>query len=178
MKRRVRQPTATPTVDVIIQSPRWNRHPRAATVARRAIAAAAPRAAHHCELAVVLTDDKAIQGLNRRWRGKNAPTNVLSFPTVDSGLSRTPVLGTLALGTPILGDIVIAYETTAAESQAEGKPFDHHLFHLVVHGFLHLLGYDHESDVEAEEMEHLERKILARLDVPDPYAARDAGTDA
>jgi probable rRNA maturation factor len=79
---------------------------------------------------------------------------------------------------PVLGDIVVAYETTAKEARAENKPFDHHLVHLVVHGFLHLLGYDHESDGEAEEMEHLERKILARLNVPDPYGARDAGTDA
>src|ERR1700704_4035077 len=73
-----------------------------------------------------------------------------------------------------LGDIVIAYETAAAEARAERKPFDHHLAHLAVHGFLHLLGYDHESDSEAEAMERRERMILSRLGVPDPYAARDA----
>jgi probable rRNA maturation factor len=114
----------------------------------------------------VLTDDKAIRALNRKWRKKNAPTNVLSFPAPDGGASPHPVLG----------DIVIAYETTAAESRADDKRFDHHLVHLVVHGFLHLLGYDHESDAEAEEMEQFERKILSRLDVPDPYTARDAAT--
>ncbi len=171
MKRAVRRPPAAPTIDVIVESPRWDRHPRAARLARRAIATAAPASARRSELAVVLTDDKAIRALNRKWRGKNAPTNVLSFPAADGGQPRRPAR-------PVLGDIVIAYETTAAESHAEGKPFDHHLVHLVVHGFLHLLGYDHESDGEAEEMEHLERKILARLDVPDPYAARDAGADA
>lgn len=168
MKRAVRRRPAAPTVDVIVESPHWNKHPRAARLARRAITTAAPASARRCELALVLTDNKAVRALNRKWRGKNAPTNVLSFPAADGGQPRRPVLG----------DIVIAYETTAAESRAEGKPFDHHLVHLVVHGFLHLLGYDHESDGEAEEMEHLERKILARLDVPDPYAARDAGTDA
>jgi probable rRNA maturation factor len=168
MKRRVRRPAAAPTVDVIVQSPRWNRRPRVASLVRRAIAAAAPRAARRCELSVVLADDKAVRALNRKWRKKNAATNVLSFPVPDGGASPSPVLG----------DIVIAYETTATESRAEGKRFDHHLVHLVVHGFLHLLGYDHESDAEADEMEHLERKILARLDVPNPYAARDAGTDA
>ncbi len=76
-------------------------------------------------------------------------------------------------GPRLLGDVVIAYETTAREAQARGLPLDHHLAHLAVHGFLHLLGYDHESDKEAESMERLERDILARLDVPDPYAFHD-----
>ena len=75
----------------------------------------------------------------------------------------------------LLGDIVIAYETTAREAETEHKPFEHHLSHLTVHGFLHLLGYDHESDDEAETMERLEREILARLDIADPYATRDEG---
>jgi probable rRNA maturation factor len=73
----------------------------------------------------------------------------------------------------MLGDIIIAYETAAHEAEDEGKPFAHHLSHLAVHGFLHLLGYDHESDAQAEEMERLERDILERLGVPDPYATRD-----
>jgi probable rRNA maturation factor len=73
----------------------------------------------------------------------------------------------------LLGDIVIAHETTAREANAEGKPFADHLGHLAVHGFLHLLGYDHESDADAEVMERLEREILAQLGVPDPYANRD-----
>jgi len=168
MSRTVRRRPPAPAVEVIVQSPRWNKRPRAAALARRAIRAAAPRAVRTCELAVVLTDDKAIRALNRRWRGKNKPTNVLSFP----GLTHA------APHRSVLGDIVIAYETTAREARTEKKPFDHHLVHLVVHGFLHLLGYDHESNGEAEEMERLERRILARLDVPDPYAACGAGTDA
>jgi probable rRNA maturation factor len=153
-----------PAIDVIIDSPRWKRHPGAARLVRRALRTAAPAPARTCELAVMLTDDKSIRALNRQWRGKGAATNVLSFPAAPG---RRPAARHL-------GDIVIAYETTAAESRAEGKPFDHHLVHLVVHGFLHLLGYDHESDREAEDMERREQKILARLDVPDPYAARDA----
>jgi probable rRNA maturation factor len=163
MSRAVRCRVSGPAIDVIIDSPRWKRHPAAAKLVRRAVTTAAPAAARKCELAVLLTDDKSIRALNRQWRGKNAATNVLSFPAVPGGGSAGRMLG----------DIVIAYETTAAESRAEGKPFDHHLVHLVVHGFLHLLGYDHESDGEAEDMERLESRILARLDVPDPYAARE-----
>ena len=106
----------------------------------------------------MLTDDAAIRRLNAAWRGLDEPTNVLSFPA-----RRHP------RGGRVLGDIVIAYETTAREALAESKPFRHHLSHLAVHGFLHLLGYDHATDDEAEAMERLERAILARLDVPDPY---------
>jgi probable rRNA maturation factor len=87
---------------------------------------------------------------------------VLSFPA--------------APGSETLGDIAIAYETTAREAEAEGKPFADHLAHLAVHGFLHLLGYDHQSDAEAAAMERLEVAILARLNVPDPYAQSDAAT--
>ena len=104
-----------------------------------------------------------VQGLlNREWRGKNTPTNVLSFPAPRPGKNRS--------APPYIGDIVIAYQTVAREAVAEGKPFNHHLAHLAVHGFLHLLGYDHENDRDAQTMERLERKILKRLAVPDPYA--------
>lgn len=115
-----------------------------------------------CELSVVFTDDRGIRQLNARWRGKDKPTNVLSFPAfpVERGAPLPPMLG----------DIVIAYETVEREARDEGKPFDAHLLHLVVHGFLHLLGYDHEGEAEAEEMERLERRILAALAIPDPYA--------
>ena len=109
----------------------------------------------------------------------DSPTNVLSFPA--RNLSPSLLRGRVAEGGKRrqvaprhLGDIVIAYETTAREAADEGKPFEHHLAHLAVHGFLHLLGYDHESDREAEKMERLEAAILARLAVPDPYAPRDA----
>src|SRR5262249_21166672 len=115
--------------------------------------------------------DRAIGTLNARWRGHDKATNVLSFPTP------APARGTVRAQrghTYHLGDIVIAYETLAREARAEGKPFDHHLAHLALHGFLHLLGYDHESHGEAEAMERQERRILARLGVPDPYVERDA----
>jgi probable rRNA maturation factor len=150
-------------IDVIVRSPRWRKRPTAKTVVKKAVWAAAkavstPRA----ELAIVLTDDSTIRALNRDWRGKNAPTNVLSFPAARPGKSRS--------APPYIGDIVIAYQTVAREAVAESKPFNHHLAHLAVHGFLHLLGYDHENDRDAQKMERLERKILKRLAVPDPYA--------
>jgi probable rRNA maturation factor len=153
-----------PSIDVVIASARWRTAPHAARLVRRTIAAAAPARAQNAELSVILTSNRAIRNLNRRWRGRNTSTNVLSFPTPAH-----------TRGAPRhLGDVVIAYETVAAEARAERKPFDHHLAHLAVHGFLHLLGYDHESHLEAEAMERRERRILARLGVPDPYAVRDA----
>jgi probable rRNA maturation factor len=158
-----------PSIDVVIASTRWQRAPRAATLVRRTIAAAAPARLRGVELSVVLTSDRAIRTLNRQWRGHDQPTNVLSFPTPASALGKLP------RGAPRhLGDIVIAYETVAREARAARKPLDHHLAHLALHGFLHLLGYDHESHPDAEAMERRERRILARLGVPDPYAARDA----
>jgi probable rRNA maturation factor len=117
----------------------------------------------------VLSDDSTIRALNRDWRGKNAPTNVLSFPAPElpAGQRRD---GKGKNSSPYIGDIVIAYQTVAREADAEGKPFGHHLAHLAIHGFLHLHGYDHENDRDAQTMERLERKILARLAIPDPYA--------
>ncbi|TCT11975.1 putative rRNA maturation factor [Tepidamorphus gemmatus] len=108
---------------------------------------------------LALADDALVRDLNRRFRGKDRPTNVLSFP---SGEVPAP-------GAP-LGDIVVARETVEREAALDGKPFDHHLIHLVIHGLLHLLGYDHESDDEAEAMERLETAVLADLGIPDPYA--------
>ena len=154
---------AGPAVDIVIESPLWNTIV-VDSMLRRAIAAAAPADVANAELSIVLTDDAAIRELNRQWRGRDEATNVLSFPAVNAAAGAAPLL---------LGDIVIAYETTAREAESEGKLFPHHLAHLAVHGFLHLLGYDHESDVEAEEMERLEREILGRLDIADPYATRD-----
>ncbi|MGZ3319354.1 MAG: rRNA maturation RNase YbeY [Xanthobacteraceae bacterium] len=154
-------------IEIVIVSPLWNQHPGAKALLRRAIAQAAamvpPTAG---ELAIVLTDDAAIRTLNRDWRGKDSATNVLSFP------ARGP---RTAPGTPrLLGGIVIAHETTEREARAEHKPFAHHLAHLAVHGFLHLAGYDHEADDEADAMERLETLILAQLAIPNPYTARRA----
>jgi probable rRNA maturation factor len=154
-----------PAVDIMVESAQWRTKRNTNALLQRAIAAAAAAVpTRGGEVAIVLTDDKAIRVLNRDWRQKNAPTNVLSFPAKQSGSAR---------GTPrLLGDIVIAYETTEREARAERKPFAHHLTHLAVHGFLHLVGYDHVADDEAQTMEGLETSILARLGVPDPYIAR------
>jgi probable rRNA maturation factor len=153
------------TADIVITADCWQAEPGAEDIVQRAIGAAAgaaPAQTGCAELAVMLTDDATIRVLNHDWRGIDRPTNVLSFPAPalpDSG------------GRPrVLGDIAIAYETTRREALDENKPFDHHLSHLAVHGFLHLIGYDHETDDDAETMEELERRILARLDIPDPYA--------
>jgi probable rRNA maturation factor len=162
---RGRQPTKAPAIDILVQSPLWSAQRGVKAVLRRAVTEAATAAATGSgELAIVLTDDKAIRTLNRDWRRKNKATNVLSFPT--SGIAAGG-------GSHHLGDIVIAYQTTAREAEAEHKPFKHHLAHLAVHGFLHLVGYDHEADEQAETMEGLEIAVLARLRVPNPYVARD-----
>src|SRR6185295_5224841 len=151
----------TPAVEIIIDSKMWTTEPAAEETVRRAIVQAADLVtAGDVALAVMLTDDAAIRALNNQWRGLDKPTNVLSFPTPAALRGDSPVH---------LGDIAIAYETVAREAESEGKPLAHHLSHLAVHGFLHLLGYDHESEPEAEAMERQERAILARLRIPDPY---------
>jgi len=122
----------------------------------------------NAELAVMLTDDAGIRTLNSNWRGIDKPTNVLSFPALQPTGGREP-----DDAPRLLGDIAVAFETTQREARDEQKPFGHHLSHLAVHGFLHLIGYDHETDHEAEAMENLEREILASLDIPDPYADRE-----
>lgn len=161
-----------PQVDVVIAAPdAWQTLPGAEAVVRRAIAAAAaadPEAAAGTTVAVLLCDDAAIADLNGRWRGIAKPTNVLSFPAADAG----PGDADGAEAVP-LGDIAIAAETLTREATAEGKTAEHHLAHLAVHGFLHLTGYDHDSDADAEAMEQLERDILAGIGVADPYAADD-----
>jgi probable rRNA maturation factor len=147
-------------VDVLVQSQLWNEQPGATAAVREAINAAADEISSPAgDVAVVLTDDDALRTLNKQWRGIDKPTNVLSFPAAKAG--------------KMLGDIVIAYETMARESRDEGKEFTHHLAHLAVHGFLHLMGYDHQTDSEADAMEALESAVLARLHVPDPYVVRD-----
>jgi len=159
MPSAARRTRSAPAIDIVIESPLWRNEPHAAAVIRRAIGAATEMTdatVGSSELAVMLCDDAAMRELNTRWRGRPEPTNVLSFPA--AGRAGT------------LGDLAIAYETAAREAQAEGKPFADHLAHLAVHGFLHLLGYDHQSDAEAVAMERLEVAILARLGVADPYA--------
>jgi probable rRNA maturation factor len=149
-----------PGIDVIVEASSWSADAEA--TARRVLAEAAAAIGadfRNHAVALLLTDDAAVRRLNAQWRGIDKPTNVLSFPPAPGG----------AGDVKSLGDIAIAYETTAREAQAEEKPFADHLAHLCVHGFLHLMGYDHESEAQAETMESLERVILARLGVPDPY---------
>jgi len=114
------------------------------------------------EVSLLFCDDARIRELNRQWRSIDKPTNVLSFPAADPSQLRT---------TPLLGDIAVAYETVRRESLDEGKAFRDHVSHMVVHGFLHLVGYDHQKEEEALQMEDLERRSLARLGIADPYAA-------
>jgi probable rRNA maturation factor len=169
--KRPRGARPAPAVEIVVESARWSGRRGVQPLLRRAIAGAsaalpakAARSTSGAELAIVLTNDSAIRKLNRTWRGKNEPTNVLAFPADQHGGPHR-----------LLGDVVIAYETLAREARAERKPFDHHLAHLAVHGFLHLCGYDHESDRQAAAMERLETAILARLEIPDPYIARARG---
>jgi probable rRNA maturation factor len=113
------------------------------------------------ELSVRLTDDKEIMGLNKTYRNKNSPTNVLSFCSQKNKYDK--------LGFQTLGDLVISRDTVIKELAGTKKTFEQHISHLTVHGFLHLLGYIHEDDNEAKRMEDLETKILIKLNIPDPY---------
>lgn len=117
------------------------------------------------ELSLVFTNDDSIQEINAEWRGKDKPTNVLSFPAFPLEPGGMPG--------PMLGDIVVARETVEREAVDLDKTFDDHLTHLLVHGFLHLFGYDHMEKDEAEEMEAVETRILAGLGLSDPYAGQD-----
>ena len=160
--------------EVLVTADCWREVPDAEAVIMRAITAAAATIDAELdgvELAVMLTDDAGIRTLNKNWRGIDKPTNVLSFPAL-------PPTGPVGPDDAprMLGDIAIAYETTRREADEEQKPFDHHLSHLAVHGFLHLIGYDHENDADADDMESLETEILAQLGIPDPYAERDSRT--
>ncbi|MCB9959242.1 MAG: rRNA maturation RNase YbeY [Rhodospirillaceae bacterium] len=115
------------------------------------------------EVSILLTDDAEVRTLNRDYRGVDKPTNVLSFALEDTPGPRPP-------GAPlVLGDIVVALETCRREADDSGRPFGHHLAHLVVHGVLHLLGFDHSDDTDADRMESLETAVLGRLGIPDPY---------
>lgn len=153
------------TIDISVESPRWSDFPDAAETVRQAIGAVLSGGdAAGAEVSVVLADDARIRELNRTWLGKDKATNVLSFPAAN-GPDGEP---------RFLGDIVLACETIEREAEAEGKSFGHHVAHLAVHGALHLLGYDHERDSDAEAMERQERGILARLGIADPYAHAEA----
>lgn len=154
------------TPDIEIEDPAWT----AALADAEALVMAAAEATLASEGAVsegvtlLLTDDATIRDLNRRFRQQDKPTNVLSFPAPTNPER-------------FLGDIALAYGVCAREAAEQDKPLAHHLQHLVAHGVLHLLGYDHISDAEAFEMEGLERAVLAGLGIPDPYAAGEGDHD-
>jgi len=153
------------TIEVEVEDGAWAKAlPDCEAVAIRAAAAALQAAAPGGEgevcVTVLLTDDAGVRELNARHRGEDKATNVLAFPAAETAR-------------PHLGDLALAYGVCAVEAQAQGKALAQHLTHLTAHGLLHLLGYDHQSEAEAEDMESLERTILAGLGFPDPY-----GTDA
>ena len=154
----------TLTIDIAVEADAWAALPGLEDLVERAVAAAEQAAgvklAPLAEISVLLCDDAAIRTLNARWRGVDAPTNVLSFPAATAHALENAIL---------LGDIAIAYETTAREAEADGRHLADHVSHLVVHGFLHLLGHDHLHDDEAEAMEALETRILAGLNITDPH---------
>lgn len=140
------------TITIFREDARWKG--LLPTVRRAAEAAMADQKIRGEEVAIMLADDARVRGMNRDYRGKDKPTNVLSFPSEDEGY---------------LGDIILAYETVAREAQEQGKTLKAHLTHLVVHGVLHLVGFDHEIEAEAEEMEAREVRILKRMGIGNPY---------
>ena len=152
--------------------------PPAGLIQRAALAAfldAAPAALREssAELSLVLVDDAHMNSLNKDYRGVDKPTNVLSFAALDD-MDGVPA----SAGPLLLGDVVLARETTLREAAEQGKTLENHVSHLVVHAVLHLLGFDHETEEEAEEMEGREVEILAGLGIADPYRSADAGRDA
>jgi probable rRNA maturation factor len=170
------------SLEISVPSRLWRGLPQARAIARETIAAAVAEsggpsiarpegrasleAPYGGDVSLCLADDAALHALNLRWRGVDKPTNVLSFPAAPPDR-----LG----GATTLGDIALAYETLAREADVLGVSLADHYRHLLAHGFLHLIGYDHETDAEAERMEALETKILERLGVSDPYAREVVG---
>ena len=154
------------TLDISVPSPLWRRLPRARPIARETIAAAAESGGpSDVDVSLCLADDAALRALNLSWRGIDKPTNVLSFPAAPGRPREVTALG----------DIALAYETLAREAEDLGVSLADHYRHLLVHGFLHLIGYDHETDAEAERMEALETRISTQLGVGDPDAREVVG---
>ena len=171
-------------IEVMAEDPRWAALDLS-TLANRAASAALtdhgldPAAV---EIALLACDDARILELNRAFRGKPQPTNVLSWPADDLGAEidgeRPAPVRVGQQGQPeSLGDIALSIDTCTAEAQAQGKPIEAHVMHLVVHAVLHLLGYDHERDRDAALMENTEARILALLGLPDPYGPEDTQPD-
>jgi probable rRNA maturation factor len=175
---RPRRARRVPRIDVAEQCADWAAAvPRARALSRRAalaaLAAVPPSLSGDAEpeLSLVLGDDALMRRLNREWRRKDAPTNVLAFPAQDfvAGAPATAREGKVAGAPLLLGDVVLGFETVQREATAQGKALADHLAHLVVHGVLHLLGFDHETLTDAARMEGLERRVLAGMGIADPY---------
>lgn len=144
-------------LDLRLEAADWSKQiPDLHAVCLKALSAGAVQGQTQGEVSVLLTDNAEIQTLNRDWRGKDKPTDVLSFPAAE-------------IDRPFLGDIAVALETMQADAKTRNITLDQHLSHLLIHGFLHLLGHDHKDDTEAAEMEALEIAALASLGWPDPY---------
>ncbi|NQV47163.1 MAG: rRNA maturation RNase YbeY [Rhodospirillaceae bacterium] len=155
-----------PDIDISIADDAWSSaFPGAEDACRKAALAVLATTTYEAgEISIVLSNDDQVRTLNRDYRGKDKPTNVLSFASLDAG-APTP-----ANAPVLLGDVIVALETARDEADSEGKTLSHHLSHLIVHGVLHLLGYDHQEDKAAHEMEELETAILESLGVGDPYS--------
>lgn len=168
-------------LDLNVQSGAWDGIDGLEALIGRAARAAAEAVATpgdgRIEVSLLLTSDKEIAALNAAYRGREGPTNVLSFPqAAPTGDSATAVPEPAPAR--LIGDIVLAYETVDREARTSGKEINDHIAHLVVHGMLHLFGYDHEEDAEAEEMEGLEARILATIGIADPYGGAPIGAEA
>lgn len=149
-------------IEVEIEEDAWSEAlPKVEAIARTAAEAVLDDRQTSGGVTILLTCDEVIADLNSQFRHKDGPTNVLSFPAAVSAR-------------PHIGDVALSFGVCAHEARAQGKTLENHLTHLVAHGVLHLLGYDHMTDAEADEMEALERSILDGLGVPDPYASEDA----
>lgn len=156
------QPDTLLDIDVTIADPAWQEAlPEVEQICVESAIAAIGAPDRPTELSIVLTADEEVRVLNRDYRGKDKPTNVLSFPSGQPVVADGPVM---------LGDVVLALGVVTAEAERDGKAFQSHLRHLVIHGVLHLLGFDHETDSEAEEMERREVELLDAFGVSDPYS--------
>lgn len=185
--------TGVAAISVSVPCGRWlTRLPGARALCRKAASAAFEVGAENVltghgsfEVSLVLGDDDFVRGLNRSYRGRDAATNVLAFANFTAPEAVNPVSSrprsTAMTGDGekpvLLGDVVIAYETAVAEALAEGKSIEAHLCHLVVHGVLHLLGYDHEDETDALRMERIEASVMGRFGLPDPYRLESAASD-
>ena len=146
------------TIDLTISDEKWRALDELSGLIDRALGAAEAVAETPGEVSILLTDNDAMQALNAQFRDKDKPTDVLSFPAHE-------------MDAPFLGDIAVGYEISAKDAAESGKTLPDHLAHLIIHGYFHLVGYDHMDEKEAEEMEDLERRALASIGVADPYSS-------